>query len=841
VTRRDGDGEAESSESAPADPAPDGEQSSAEPRPAGEPARSQPDPAPEPAPEPVPEPDPVPEPEPVAAKPQSEPEPETEAATETETESVAETATETESETVAETATEPESESVAETATETESETVAETATEPESESVAETATETESETVAETATEPESASVAETATETESETVAETATATESETETVAETPPAEPAPVTRAPKSSAAKPSVVPRSLSARHAIHGGHSTGLGALCLTALGVVYGDIGTSPLYALRECFHGDHAVTPTPANVLGVLSMIFWALVVVVTLKYLAYVLRADNRGEGGELSLMALALGSVKSKLIARVVVILGIFGAALLYGDGMITPAISVLSAVEGLKVAQPELEHFVVPITIGILVLFFLFQKKGTARVGTVFGPVMILWFLVLAVIGVSHIIEYPDVFWAVDPRHGAYFMIHNKWKGFLVLGAVFLVVTGGEALYADMGHFGIKPIRITWLFFVAPSLVLTYFGQGALLLQDPSVAVNPFYKAAPTWALYPLLTLATMAAIIASQAVVSGAFSYTRQGMMLGFWPRLDIRHTSATHIGQIYVPFVNWALMAACIGLVLGFGSSSRLAAAYGIAVTTTMVITTLLAFVVARYRWGWSLIAAASLTLLFLVADLGFFGANLTKVAHGGWFPLVIAGFIFLLMTTWKRGRDLMGEKFRSQMVPLNDFYELILIERPARVPGTAVFMTSNTEGTPPALMQNFLHNRVVHKHVILLTIITTEQPRVMPDERVRVEDLPEGFTRVVARFGFMESPDIPQLLDDCELPNWSIEHTTFFLGRETVLAQGREGMARWRESIFSFMGRNSQRAPAFFNIPSDRVMEIGSQISL
>ncbi len=370
---------------------------------------------------------------------------------------------------------------------------------------------------------------------------------------------------------------------------------------------------------------------------------------------------------------------------------------------------------------------------------------------------------------------------------------------------------------------------------------MAPALLLNYFGQGALLLQHPEVASNPFYRSIPEWALYPMLGLATMATIIASQAVISGAFSYTRQGMMLGFWPRLGIKHTSSTHIGQIYVPFVNWMLMIATIGLVLGFGSSSHLAAAYGIAVTTTMVITTLLAFIVAHYRWGWSLLTSGTLTVLLLIVDFSFFGANVIKVAQGGWFPLLVAGFVFLLMTTWKKGRDILGNKFRQQMVPLSDFFELILIERPARVPGSAVFMTSNSDGTPPALMQNFLHNRAVHRQVILLTIITTEQPRVMPDERLTIEDLPEGFKRVVVRYGFMETPNIPKLLEDHHVQGWSLEHTTFFLGRDSVLAEGREGMARWRESIFAFMSRNSQRAPAFFNIPSDRVMEIGTQIEL
>jgi KUP system potassium uptake protein len=670
---------------------------------------------------------------------------------------------------------------------------------------------------------------VAEPEPEPEAEPEPEPAAETETETETVADKEP-EPEAETETP----------PKAVAAEHEHGGGHG-GLMALSIAALGVVYGDIGTSPLYALRECFHGPHGIEPTHDNVLGVLSLMVWAMTIVVTLKYLLYVLRADNRGEGGELALMALALESVKSKWGMKVLVALGIFGASLLYGDGMITPAISVLSAVEGLEVAAPGLKAFVSPVTIVILIGLFLIQRKGTARVGALFGPVMLVWFTTLGVIGVSHVVKHPSVLEALSPHYGLRFLLQNKTAGFLVLGAVFLVVTGGEALYADMGHFGRKPIRLTWLSFVGPALVTNYFGQGALLLENPDVASNPFYRSMPTWALYPMLVLATMATIIASQAVISGAFSYTRQGMMLGFWPRIEVRHTSSTQIGQIYVPAVNWVLMVCTIALVLGFGSSSKLAAAYGIAVTTTMVITTLLAYLVARHRWGWSPVAAGALTLALLVVDLAFWGANVIKIAAGGWVPLVIASGVFLLMTTWKKGRALLGARMRAQLVPLADFFELIRIERPARVPGTAVFMTSNADGVPPALMQNFLHNRVVHQQVILLTLVTTEHPRIMPDERVSVEKLPEGFSRVVARYGFMEQPDVPALLEEHRLEDWSVEHTTFFLGRETLLAVRREGMSLWRERIFAFMSRNSQRASTFFNVPSDRVLEIGSQIEL
>jgi KUP system potassium uptake protein len=612
------------------------------------------------------------------------------------------------------------------------------------------------------------------------------------------------------------------------------------LAGLCLAALGIVYGDIGTSPLYALRECFHGEHAVPPTHDNVLGVLSLVFWSLTIVICVKYLGYVLRADNRGEGGILALMALATRGAKASRTQTAVVLAGLFGAALLYGDGMITPAISVLSAVEGLQIAAPALGHFVLPITVVILVGLFWIQKHGTAGVGVVFGPITLVWFAVLSVLGISQILEQPQVLLGLSPAYGAAFLLHHGFLGFLVLGSVFLVVTGGEALYADMGHFGPRPIRLTWFGLVFPALLLNYFGQGALLLSNPATAENPFYLMAPSWALYPMLVLSTLATIIASQAVISGAFSLTRQAMMLGFWPRARIQHTSSREIGQIYVPTINWALMLATIALVLGFKSSSNLAAAYGIAVTTTMIITALLAYVVARRLWGWNRLAAGSVTALFLTVDLTFFGANIIKIEQGGWFPLGVAALVFALMTTWKKGRTLLGERIRASIVPLSDFFELMHIELPARVPGTAVFMTSNAEGTPPALLHNFHHNRVVHEQVILLTIVTEEVAYVQDSERAEVEELREGFVRVVARYGFMEDPDIIELLARKDTPTPPIEYTTFFLGRETLLAQGRS-MVRWRERLFSFMSRNALTATAFFNVPPDRVVELGSQVEL
>jgi KUP system potassium uptake protein len=453
----------------------------------------------------------------------------------------------------------------------------------------------------------------------------------------------------------------------------------------------------------------------------------------------------------------------------------------------------------------------------------------------------VFGPITLLWFVALATLGISSIVQHPSVLFALNPAHGARFLLNQGGAGFLVLGSVFLVVTGGEALYADMGHFGARPIRLTWFAIVLPALLLNYFGQGALLISNPSAAENPFYRMMPSWAVYPMIVLSTLAASIASQALISGAFSLTRQAVMLGFWPRLRIEHTSALQIGQIYVPAINWLLMLATIGLVIGFGSSSRLAAAYGIAVTMTMVITTLLAYVVAKKRWHWSIPLAGGVTLVFLVPDLAFFGANLIKIADGGWFPLFVGGVIFVTMTTWKRGRAILSERFREQMVPLQDFFELIHVERPARVPGMAVFMTSNLEGTPPALMHNFMHNRVVHQRVVLLTVITEEVARVSGAERVTIEELREGFVRVVARYGFMEYPDIPALLAQGTVPDYALEHTTFFLGRETLLASERPGMAIWRERIFAVMARNAQPATLFFGIPTDRVLEIGTQIEL
>jgi len=608
---------------------------------------------------------------------------------------------------------------------------------------------------------------------------------------------------------------------------------------LSLTALGVVYGDIGTSPLYAIRECFHSERGVAVSTANVLGVLSLMFWALILIIAVKYLGYVMRADNRGEGGVLALMALAMSSAPKR--SGPIVALGLIGAALLYGDGIVTPAISVLSAVEGIEIATPALSEYVVPITIVILVALFWIQERGTAAVGAVFGPVTLIWFLVLPCLGVYRMMDHPSVVVALNPAHGWAFLAREGWTGFLLLGAVFLVVTGGEALYADMGHFGRKPIRLTWYCIVMPALFLNYMGQGALLLEDPKAVESPFYHMAPDWALYPLIVLSTGATIIASQALISGAFSVTRQATMLGFWPRVRVQHTSADEIGQIYVPSINWALMACTIALVLGFRSSSALAAAYGIAVTTTMLITTLLAYVVAVERWKWPKPWAVLLTSVLVVIDGAFVGANIVKIPQGGWFPLLVAAVMFTLMTTWRSGRVRLGERIMNQVVPIEDFLELLRVERIVRVPGTAVYMVSHPKGTPPPLMQNAFHHRAVHESVVLLTILIEDIPRVSDRERVTVEELSEGFVRVIAHYGFMESPNVPALLEREDTPTPPLQYTTFFLGRETVLAANSEGMSIWRKVLFAFMSRNSQRATAFFAVPPDRVVEVGSQIEL
>ena len=618
---------------------------------------------------------------------------------------------------------------------------------------------------------------------------------------------------------------------------------------LTLTALGVVYGDIGTSPLYALRECFFSSHSVPPTHENVLGVLSLIIWALVLVISIKYVAIVMRADNQGEGGVLALTALipsrgggADGVPRLAVGRPLLIALGLFGTALLYGDGMITPAITVLGAVEGLEVVTPLFQPYVVSVTVVILVALFMIQRYGTHRVGALFGPVMVVWFAVLAALGVAWIVQEPGVLAAIDPRHGATFFRANGFTGFAVLGAVFLVVTGGEALYADMGHFGKHPIRLAWFTLVLPALVLNYLGQGALLLEDPTVK-HPFFELAPSWALLPLVALATAAAVIASQALISGAFSITRQAIQLGLAPRLDVEHTSAREMGQIYVPQVNWALMMATVLIVIGFGSSTALASAYGIAVTLTMIITVLLLYVVMTERWRWPTPAAVAVLVVFLTIDLAFFGANALKIMQGGWVTLAVALAIFTLMTTWKTGRRLVAERLTARTISLDAFIATIERTRPARVPGTAVFMTAQPTGTPPALAHNLRYNKVLHETVVVLTVATAQQPHVPLDERISVTALGHNLFNVRVQYGFMEDPDVPEALTLARahgLP-LDIDDLTYFLGRETIIVTRRKGMAVWREKLFVLMARNAVRATAFFRLPPERVVELGVQVEM
>jgi KUP system potassium uptake protein len=612
------------------------------------------------------------------------------------------------------------------------------------------------------------------------------------------------------------------------------------LAPLTLTAIGIVYGDIGTSPLYTIRECFYGSHAVDVTPENVLGVLSLVLYALFIVISIKYIAIVMRADNQGEGGILALTALL--PTRGRM-APVLIGLGIFGAALLYGDGMITPAISVLGAVEGLQVETPLFAPYVVPMSVAILVVLFLFQKYGTHRVGRLFGPIMVLWFVTIAILGISWIVREPTIIGAIDPRHGFTYFRQHGLPGVAVLGAVFLAVTGGEALYADMGHFGKTPIRIAWFALVLPALVLNYLGQGALLLTDAAAARQPFFLLAPEWALFPLVAIATAAAIIASQALISGAFSLTQQAIQLGYAPRLNIEHTSSHEIGQVYVPQVNFALMVSTVLIVVGFGSSSALAAAYGIAVTMTMVITAVLLHVIAIERWRWPPALALTITSAFLAIDLTFFGANLLKLFQGGWLPIMIGASIFTGMTTWKTGRRLMAERLVARAIPIDHFLTAITAAPPIRVPGTAVFMTAQPRGIPPALAHNLRHNKMLHERVVLLTVSTAPVPHVAEDHRITTHPIGYGIYSIRLVYGFMEDPHVPDALRAAHAAGLDIdtEDITYFLGRETILVTGRRGMARWREKLFVLMTRNAVAATSFFRLPAERVVELGVQVEI
>jgi KUP system potassium uptake protein len=650
------------------------------------------------------------------------------------------------------------------------------------------------------------------------------------------------------------------------AAHASGHGHAAGgaeLAKLALGAIGIVYGDIGTSPLYALRECMTAPHGVAPAAANIFGILSLVFWSITLVVSVKYLYYVMRADNDGEGGVLALMALAARPAPTLATAdtdeagtgaqatttgpwrakTMLLVLGLFGAALLYGDGVITPAISVLSAVEGLEVATSACSPFVVPITCVILVALFAVQRRGTGGIGAIFGPVTVLWFLSIAAVGLPWVVRHPAILGAVNPVHAVRFFATHGRHGFLVLGSVVLCVTGGEALYADMGHFGTRPIRAAWFACVFPALLINYFGQGALLLEHPDAAANPFYALVPAHWLYPMVALATIATVVASQALISGAFSLTRQAVQLGYLPRVTIVHTSGETEGQIYIPEVNWVLMVACLALVLGFQSSTNLADAYGIAVTGTMAITSLLFYYVARNVWRWSRLRAGGIVALFLCFDLSFLAACAAKIAHGGWFPLAVAATVFAVMVTWKRGRMLLGARLAADSLPLSLFLADIEMCKPHRVAGTAVFLSSTRRGTPNVLLHHFKHNKVLHQQVVILSIATDAVPEVADHDKVHLKDFGHGFWAVTAHYGFKESPNMLDLMARCKAQALPLNEadTSYYLGRETLVLTKRQGMAHWRKMLFRFLSRNARSPTDFFAIPPNRVVEIGAQIEL
>ncbi len=612
---------------------------------------------------------------------------------------------------------------------------------------------------------------------------------------------------------------------------------------VALAAMGVVFGDIGTSPLYTMKEVFGGSHAVPVTPDNVLGILSLVFWALTIVVSLKYIMYIMRADNRGEGGIMALTSLALRTNKSPRMGAAMAALGLFGAALFYGDGVITPAISVLSAVEGLEVVTPAFKPYVLPVSLLVLTGLFLIQSKGTAKVGAIFGPVMLFWFTTLGALGAMNVMRHPDVLWAINPAYAVAFFANNQWHGFLALGAVVLAITGGEALYADMGHFGRRPIKLAWFGYVFPALYLNYLGQGALILDNPLAVKNPFYLLVPEPLLLPMVGLSTLATIIASQAVISGAFSLTKQAVQLGYCPRIHIIHTSEKEVGQIYVPNVNWMLLGAVVALVIGFHSSSALASAYGIAVTLTMMIDTVLAFVVVRALWRWTLGQAVLFLALFFTVDFAFFTANSVKVFDGGWFPLAMGLAVHTMLMTWKKGRAALAERMRMDTMPLDMFIQSMFHDPPIRVPGMGVFMTTAPDGVPRALLHNLLHNKVLHARVVLVNVVTEDIPYVPDSERVRVEELDFGFYRVFVRYGFKDDPDIPAALGMCEKQGLSFElmEASFFLGRETLIPRVGSSHGGWRERLFILMFRNAHSAAEFFCIPANRVVEFGTQVEL
>lgn len=611
------------------------------------------------------------------------------------------------------------------------------------------------------------------------------------------------------------------------------------LPAVTVAAIGVVFGDIGTSPLYALKEIFSGHHPIPVTPENILGMLSLVFWAIMMLVSLKYVAVIMRADNRGEGGSLALLALVTERAKSPRLAWAVTLLGIFAAALFYGDSMITPAISVLSAVEGLEIITPTLKPYIIPLTLLILTILFFVQRRGTGAVGMFFGPVMVAWFGILGCLGVMEIVNNPRILVALNPMYAVNFIAAHPALAFMALGSVVLAVTGGEALYTDMGHFGRFPIRLAWFGFVMPALVLNYFGQGALLLVEPEAIASPFFHLAPDWALIPMVVLATLATVIASQAVISGAFSVARQSIQMGLLPRMQIVHTSGNEEGQIYVPFTNWTLYLAVIALVIGFKNSSNLAAAYGIAVTGTMLIDTILVSFVMALLWRWNKLLVAAAAGLLLLVDIAFFAANAIKIPEGGWFPLAMGLLSFTVLTTWRRGRRLVSEEMAKQSIPMNDF--LAAINDVHRIQGTAIFMTSSKEGVPPALLHNLKHNQVLHERVALMTVQTTDTPYVNDFDRIYLHRMGKGFMRIIVRYGFMESPDIPGALEMCKHlgERFDLMETTFYLSRETIVPSITKRMLVMRARLFAVMTRNATSASDFFKIPTNRVVELGTQL--
>jgi len=616
------------------------------------------------------------------------------------------------------------------------------------------------------------------------------------------------------------------------------------IAALTIAAVGIVYGDIGTSPLYTMKEVFSKEHGLALTPANLLGVVSLIVWGLILIVSLKYVALILRADNRGEGGIMALMALALTSVgKASRRYYPLMLMGLFGATLFYGDSVITPAISVLSAIEGLEAATPVLQPYVVPLTVLVVIALYALQSHGTAGIGKWFGPIMLLWFSALAAMGVINILKAPEILAALNPWHALMFLERNRMIAFIALGAVVLAFTGAEALYAHMGHFGKRPIRLAWSLIVFPALALNYMGQGGLLLANPAAISNPFYQQLGAWSIYPLVLLSTIATVVASQATISGTFSMTKQAIALGFLPRMKIEHTSASEIGQIYIPLVNWLQLSVVLLAVIGFGSSSHLAAAYGIAVTGTMLVTTVLTFFVIRYGWKYNVVLCWAATGFFLTIDVAFFSANVLKILHGGWFPLLLGCVLFSVMLTWKRGRELVFENLQKHAIPLEDFLQSLFVAPPVRVSGTAVFLRGESDGVPHAMLHNLSHNKILHERIVFLTLHIRDVPWVPANERIQIQDLGHQCHQLNVYYGFKDEPDIPKVLELSRHYGLEFEmmETSFFIARQTLIATLRAGMAMWRERLFVTMSRNARGAADYYRIPANRVIELGTQVEI